>query len=171
MKKFKEFFSTIFKDLKKPVKTQEEGTLKKASQLPKGKGIDKKWVIGTVGVITLLTLYSLTYGIQSSKKEKKVELEEPKQQQQQTLNGNHLRNIPDSYSEVKETKKIEDKRVEKKEKKIERQQNIPDKPSVPKQPTNRKQSNQLTAEEKRKIAEYEALQKAYSSPIRFELKE
>ena len=130
---------------------------------PQGKGLNKTRVIGGLALLGIAIGCLIAFGNDSSPKP--VKKEEAKNSVMQQAGGSHLKYVPKDYSE---DRKMEDKRY-----KLVLGQNenkpVPEAPSVPAVPKQPTSNSRLTPEEKEKAAEYEAMLKAYSSPIRFEL--
>ena len=130
-----------------------------------GSGLNRKYVIGLVCVVIGIALYSMLAGAGregshlSSAGETKTETAQP------VGSGNHLKNVPGDYTEedknakaaVKEEKPVKEKAVQ-------------PRPTLPRQPA-RQEKPRMTLEQQERMEEYEAMKKAYQSPIKFELKE
>lgn len=92
---------------------------------------------------------------------------EEKQSQQVTVgSGNHLRNVPSDYTE--EGKQEQEKKPQAESGKP--QKAVQPRPTLPRQPA-RQEKPRMTLEQQERMEEYEAMKKAYQSPIKFELKE
>lgn len=171
MGKIADFISPLIKGLRKNTSAdasdQQELEQQKThmTEPPQGKGLNKTRVIGGLALLGITIGCLIAFGNDSSPKP--VKKEEAKNSVMQQAGGSHLKYVPKDYSE---DRKMEDKRN-----KLVLGQNenkpVPEAPSVPAVPKQPTSNSRLTPEEKEKAAEYEAMLKAYSSPIRFELKE
>ena len=145
--------------------------VKKARVKPSGRGLKRAHIIGGGGFLCALILFCLLYGAgeEGSHIQKTVETET---QTVQVGSGNHLRNVPANYTdEAKMEQKKNTKEAAKEEKKTRvKEKAVQPRPTLPRQPA-RQQKQRLTRQQQEKMEEYEAMKKAYQSPIKFELKE
>lgn len=145
--------------------------VKKARVKPSGGGLKRAHVIAGACFLCALILFCLLYGAgeEGSHIQKSAEIET---QAAQPGSGNHLRNVPANYTdEAKMEQKKNTKEAAKEEKKPRvREKAVQPRPVLPRQPV-RQQKPRLTRQQQEKMEEYEAMKKAYQSPIRFELKE
>lgn len=186
MDKIKELFKTLAANLglskekaaAQPVQTAEgtekDGQAKsldgvaQARTKASGSGLNRKYVIGLVCIVIGLALYSMLAGAGregshlSSADSKKTETA------QSVGSGNHLKNVPGDYTE--EGKMEKDKKPVKNEEKPAKEKAVQPRPTLPRQPA-RQQKPTMTLEQQERMEEYEAMKKAYQSPIKFELKE
>lgn len=155
-------------DSQPPVKEEE---FLNQTEKPTGKGIKRKWIIAIFFIIIMVTLSSLMAGTSKKNKIKNDEEQPSRESQMQNLDGNHLRDVPSTYTDAA---KLEAKKTQE-QKKAEQATNktnttapqIP-KPTIPAQPKTGR-STQLTAKQQARMKEYQAMEKAYASPIKFEL--
>lgn len=136
-----------------------------------GSGLNRNFVIGLIGVVIAIALYSMLAGAGregshlSSAGEKKTETV------QQAGNGNHLKNVPGDYTEEGRMEKDRNSKAAMKEKKAPaKEKAVQPRPTLPRQPA-RQQKPRLTLQQQERLEEYEAMKKAYQSPVKFELKE
>lgn len=145
--------------------------VKKARAKPSGKGLKRAHVIGGAGLLCILILFCLLYGAgeEGSHIQKTAEMET---QAAQPGSGNHLRNVPADYTdEAKMEQQKNSRQAAKEEKKARiKEKAVQLRPALPRQPV-RQQKPRLTLKQQEKLEEYEAMRKAYQSPIKFELKE
>ena len=153
-----------------------EEELKVKQEAPAGLGIKRKWVIVGTVITLIIVLLAFFIGMQGSTKKNKKDSEQPKVNNAAII-GEHLNNVPAKYSDIKEPKETKEKEKDKTKVGVTQNSNIrevPSRPVLPRQPSannnSAAQSKQLTAEEKQQLAEYEVQQKAYQSPIGFDLK-
>ena len=139
--------------------------MKQSRVKPSGSGLNKKYVIGAFGIVAILAMYSMMLG--AGREGSHINKGEEKQSQQVTVgNGNHLRNVPGDYTE--EGRREQEKKPEAEPAKP--QKAVQPRPSLPRQPA-RQEKPRMTLEQQERMEEYEAMKKAYQSPIKFELKE
>ena len=135
-----------------------------------GSGLNRKYVIGLVCVVIGLALYSMLAGAGregshlSSAGETKTETAQP------VGSGNHLKNVPGDYTEEGKLEKDKNAKAAVKEEKPVKEKAVQPRPTLPRQPA-RKEKPRMTLEQQERMEEYEAMKKAYQSPIKFELKE
>lgn len=145
--------------------------VKKARAKPSGKGLKRAHVIGGTGLLCMLILFCLLYGAgeEGSHIQKTAEMET---QAVQTGSGNHLRNVPANYTDEARMEQQKSSRQAAKEEKKARikEKAVQPRPALPRQPA-RQQKPRLTLKQQEKLEEYEAMKKAYQSPIKFELEE
>lgn len=179
----------VYKMLAKKSKTTEESTIEEDLEpkdeillkqaAPAGIGIKRKWVIVGSIITLIFVLFAFLFGLQGSVKKNKRDDTQAKTNNTAVV-GNHLKDVPEKYSDVKDSKEAKNskKNVEKTAtaRDVETR-NVSERPTVPKQPSSNYQSStgtqqkrQLTPEEKQQLEAYELQQKAYQSPIGFDLK-
>lgn len=136
-----------------------------------GSGLNRKYVIGLMCVVIAIAMYSMMAGAGregshlSSADEKKTETV------QQVGNGNHLKNVPGDYTEEGKMEKDKNAKAAMNEKKAPaKEKAVQPRPTLPRQPA-KKEKPRMTLEQQERLEEYEAMKKAYQSPIKFELKE
>lgn len=136
-----------------------------------GSGLNRKYVIGLICVVIAIAMYSMMAGAGregnhlSSADEKKTETV------QQGAAGNHLKNVPGDYTEEGKMEKDKNDKAAMNEKKAPaKEKAVQPRPTLPRQPE-RKETPRMTLEQQECMEEYEAMKKAYQSPIKFELKE
>ena len=135
-----------------------------------GSGLNRKYVIGLVCVVIGLALYSMLAGAGregshlSSAGETKTETAQP------VGSGNHLKNVPGDYTEEGKLEKDKNAKAAVKEEKSVKEKAVQPRPTLPRQPA-RQEKPRMTLEQQERMEEYEAMKKAYQSPIKFELKE
>lgn len=144
--------------------------LKQGRVKPSGGGLNKKYVIGAFFIVAILAMYSIMLG--AGREGGHINKGDEKQNQTVTVgNGNHLRNVPGDYTE--EGKMEQEKKpaaAAKEEKAPVKQKAVQPRPTLPRQPV-RQEKPRMTLEQQERMEEYEAMKKAYQSPIKFELKE
>ena len=84
--------------------------------------------------------------------------------------GNHLKNVPGDYTEEGKLEKDKNAKAAVKEEKPVKEKAVQPRPTLPRQPA-RQEKPRMTLEQQERMEEYEAMKKAYQSPIKFELKE
>lgn len=135
-----------------------------------GSGLNGKYVIGLICVVIGLALYSMLAGAGregshlSSAGETKIETAQP------VGSGNHLKNVPGDYTEEGKLEKDKNAKAAVKEEKPVKEKAVQPRPTLPRQPA-RQEKPRMTLEQQERMEEYEAMKKAYQSPIKFELKE
>lgn len=135
-----------------------------------GSGLNRKYVIGLVCVVIGLALYSMLAGAGregshlSSAGETKTETAQP------VGSGNHLKNVPGDYTEEGKLEKDKNAKAAVKEEKSVKEKAVQPRPTLARQPA-RQEKPRMTLEQQERMEEYEAMKKAYQSPIKFELKE
>lgn len=135
-----------------------------------GSGLNRKYVIGLVCVVIGIALYSMLAGAGregshlSSAGETKTETAQP------VGSGNHLKNVPGNYTEEGKLEKDKNAKAAVKEEKPVKEKAVQPRPTLPRQPA-RQEKPRMTLEQQERMEEYEAMKKAYQSPIKFELKE
>lgn len=181
MEAIKNFWKRIYgyykKNDKKPAAVPQNGEaepksmdgVKESRAKPSGSGLNKKHVIGAFGIIALFAMYSIMLG--AGKEGSHINKGEEKESRTVTVsNGTHLRDVPADYTEEGQMEQ-EKKPAVKEDKKARAQvKAVQPRPTLPRQPA-RQQKPRLTLEQQERVEEYEAMKKAYQSPIRFELKE
>ena len=145
-----------------------EGT-KESRVKPGGSGLNKKYVLALFGLLAIVAMYSIMAG--AGKEGGHINKAEDKQQESvQVGSGNHLRNVPGDYTE--EGKMEQEKKPAAKEDKkpVVKEKAVQPRPTLPRQPV-RQEKPRMTLQQQERMEEYEAMKKAYQSPIKFDLKE
>lgn len=149
------------------------------------KALKKGYIIWGFGFLCVAVLFSVLFGVYSNKQSVKKEQKESPISSS-AVTGDHLRNVPKSYSEIgkfqldsdKEKEKAKDAAGKYDAKNLKNLENVkpeyrryaaPVAPGVPAQPGSR--ATGQTAAEKAAAARAQAEYKAMTSPIRFEIKE
>lgn len=135
---------------------------------PSGSGLNKKYIAGVFCLLAFIGMYSIMLG--AGKEGSHINRAEEKETQAvQVGGGNHLRNVPANYTD--EAKMEQDKKpAPKAEKPQVKEKAVQPRPTLPRQPV-RQQKPKMTLEQQERLEEYEAMKKAYQSPIKFELRE
>lgn len=144
---------------------------------PLVKGVKKRYVYYVVFALMAAVVFGSVYGLsRDTKTEKKVEKTEIKTNNIESVQGNHLLNIPKDYSQQAEFDRKNKEKSMKEEIKNKdslnsnaKKSEAPSAPKVPKQPTYNGR-RELSPEEKAKLMKEELRQKALQSPIGFELR-
>lgn len=135
-----------------------------------GSGLNRIYVIGLGCIVIGIILYSMLAGAGregshlSSAGETKTETAQP------VGSGNHLKNVPGDYTEEGKLEKDKNAKAAVKEEKPVKEKAAQPRPTLPRQPA-RQEKPRMTLEQQERMEEYEAMKKAYQSPIKFELKE
>lgn len=180
-------FSDNFKNLLKQKKAtgnhemindEEENDIKTLRQdEPFVKGVKKRYVYYVMFVLMAAVVFGSVYGLsRDTKTDKKADKTEIKTSNVESVQGEHLLNIPKDYTQQAEfDRKNKEKRIKEETKSKDaandkvKKAEVPSAPKVPKQPTYNGR-RELSPEEKAKIIKEELRQKALQSPIGFELK-
>lgn len=185
-------FKAIFKRLKTneappPVSETEfdgnkENDIKSLrAKEPAWKGLKRKYIYYVLLLFIITTMYAMLTGLED---DKKAALEKEQRQANEVrdskaVTGDHLLNIPKNYTEQAEieTKKKAEaekqknlKETEKKQSEKKTDKQLPSSPQIPQQPIYNNRYEPTLAEKER-LRKEELRQKAYESPIGFELRE
>jgi hypothetical protein len=169
-------FLSYFRDKEEPPQSEDDKAknldgMNKARVKPSGSGLKRSYVFGLLAIIIVVAMYSMLFGAGQSGN--KLTHEEDNQKQVvQASNGSHLKNVPGNYTDEARMEKEKNAKPEsKKETKPQvKEKAVQPRPTLPRQPA-KQGKPRMTLEQQERMEEYEAMKKAYQSPIKFELKE
>lgn len=138
---------------------------------PSGSGLNKKYIVGGFCLLAFIAMYSIMLG--AGKEGSHISRdEETKTQAIQVGSGNHLRNVPANYTDeaIMEQDKKPAPKAEKPQVKEKKEKAVQPRPMLPRRSA-KQGKPKMTLEQQERMEEYEAMKKAYQSPIKFELRE